>query len=175
MLTFDKMKSSRFIIKFCKVTIIVHFQYNIQIWNRWRRRWGIFYYRLTGIYRADVSMKVTILLIIRRRYAWMLSWISQRVNYFFSHKSFWINSALYEYKNWSANNGAQLVSIKIPSDCWKTWFLKINIDMVYQKVKHLFNVNFRVLVCTIQMCFNKLVLQTTDEKVSKLRDPFLLK
>jgi hypothetical protein len=31
--------------------------------------------------------------------------------------------ASYEYKNKSANKGAQLVSIEKPTDCWKTWSL----------------------------------------------------
>jgi hypothetical protein len=38
-----------------------------------------------------------------------------------SCKDFWTNSASYEYKNKSANKGAQLVSIGMPTNCWKTW------------------------------------------------------
>lgn len=40
---------------------------------------------------------------------------------FLSHTIFLINSASYNYENKSANRGAQLVPMGIPTVCWKTW------------------------------------------------------
>jgi hypothetical protein len=38
----------------------------------------------------------------------------------FIPNSFWTNSASYEYENKSADKGAQLVPIGMPTDCWTT-------------------------------------------------------
>lgn len=54
----------------------------------------------------------------------------------------------------------------IQTDCLKSSFPK---RQVYQNLKHLFNTHFRVvLVCTLQMVLNKIFLNMTYDKVSKL-------
>lgn len=44
---------------------------------------------------------------------------------------------------------------------------KYYIDVVHQKLKHLFIDNVRELVNTIEIALNKIFLQMTDDKVSK--------
>ena len=44
---------------------------------------------------------------------------------------------------------------------------KNHIDIVNQKLKHLLEVNFRVLMCAIRICFNKIILQMTNDEVNK--------
>jgi hypothetical protein len=58
-------------------------------------------------------------LIGRHRYIWMYGW---RTASFLSlsRNSLWTNSASREYKNKSANKGAQLGPIWFPTECWKT-------------------------------------------------------
>jgi hypothetical protein len=47
-----------------------------------------------------------------------------------SRKSFWTNSASYDYKNKFANTGAQLVPTGMPTDYWKTcMFVEMNVDV----------------------------------------------
>jgi hypothetical protein len=46
--------------------------------------------------------------------------------FFFSCRSFWINSASCEYKNRFANKGPQFVPMGIPKDWWKTWARRSN-------------------------------------------------
>ena len=42
-------------------------------------------------------------------------------DFFFSCRSFWINSTSYEHKNRSASKGAQFIPMGIPTDYWKNW------------------------------------------------------
>lgn len=122
-----------------------------------------FVFKFTVIYRVDVSMEVWNDCYIPE------PWVVGHGEWFifFHVEVFEYNCASYEYKNRSANNGAQLVPIGIPKYCWKTWFPKSYINVGYQKLNHLFIIHFRVLVCTIRMLFNKIDLQIPDDKVSK--------
>jgi hypothetical protein len=47
--------------------------------------------------------------------------------------SFWTNFASYNYKNKSANKGAQFVPIGMPTDCWKTWSPKTTLILSTRK------------------------------------------
>jgi hypothetical protein len=50
----------------------------------------------------------------------MYGWRTRLV-FFLLRNSFWTNYASYEYRNKSANKGAQLVLIRMPADFWNTW------------------------------------------------------
>lgn len=57
-LTIERLKlsglSGRFVVRLPLMAL------NIQIWDRWRRLRNIFYFKFTGIYQVEVSLKVTI-------------------------------------------------------------------------------------------------------------------
>ena len=75
-----------------------------------------------------------------------------------------INSASYEKRNMSARRGAQFVPIGIPTICWKTFFRKNHENVVYQKLKHLHDVIFRVLIFGVRAFLH----QSIQRKKKKL-------
>jgi hypothetical protein len=65
---------------------------------------------------------------------------------FFSCRNVLINSASYEYKNMSANKGAQFIPMGIPT-LLEDLPPNNYINIVYEEFQHLFNFNFGVVVC----------------------------
>ena len=55
----------------------------------------------------------------------------------------------------SARRGAQSVPIGIPTICWKTFPAKKHENVVYQKLKHLDDVIFKVLVFGVRVFLYK--------------------
>lgn len=84
--------------------------------------------------------------------------------WFFSCASILINSGSYEYKIGlftrgvigTHGNSNKLLNDQISKQ-------HIHVDGVYQKLNHLFNIYFRVLVCTIRLGLNKTFLKMTDD------------
>jgi hypothetical protein len=86
-------------------------------------------------------------------------WLKDTASFFvIILQQFLKKNVLYEYKNKSAIKGAQLMPIVLPTNCWKTWSPKTtyNVDIVYKKAKHAFNVCFRVLVSAIRNISHKI-------------------
>lgn len=81
---------------------------------------------------------------------------------------FLINSVSYEYKNKSAHNWAQFVFMKIPTECWKTWFKKTTL-MLFIKISKIFlTLNSEYFCAKSKWFFRKIIVQMTDYRISKI-------
>jgi hypothetical protein len=91
------------------------------------------------------------------RYIRMYGWRTRLVFLLLSCNSFWTNSASYEYKNKSANIGAQFVPIGISNALSEDLVAKDYIYIVYKKLMHTLNVCFGVLVWAIRVVSQKIL------------------